>query len=150
MRSAGASAREPLANRSRVSLRELHEHVELSVQDSSARSDDQHMFGGERVFYLSGFIAKKQALRMGVGFGWMPRYLVNRELRSGALREVRYSGGSRYSFTPQLMHRVNAPLGRTGTRLVELLIAGSPRAPRGTRKQYKSRSVLAGAQPKDR
>ncbi len=119
-----ASRRHPLAARSRVTLSELHEHVELSVQDSSGRGDDEHMFGGERVFYLDGFIAKKQALRMGLGFGWMPRYLVNRELSSGSLREVRYTGGSRYSFTPLLVHRTTAPLGRTGRRLAELLLVG--------------------------
>jgi DNA-binding transcriptional LysR family regulator len=119
------SPRHPLANRARVALSELHEHVELSVQDSSDRGDDEHMFGGDRVFYLSGFIAKKQALRMGLGFGWMPRYLVDRELHTGALTELHYAGGSRYRFTPQLVHRVTAPLGRTGRRLAELLVGGS-------------------------
>ncbi len=119
------SPRHPLADRSRVTLQELHEHVELSVQDSSGRGDDEHMFGGERVFYLDGFIAKKQALRMGLGFGWMPRNLVNRELHSGTLREVRYTGGSRYSFIPLLVHRATAPLGRTGRRLAQLLVGGS-------------------------
>lgn len=122
------SPEHPLAHRKRVTLRDLHEHVELSIQDSSDRGDDRHMFGGERVFYLSDFIAKKQALRMGVGFGWMPRYLVNRELRSGTLRELRYAGGSRYSFTPQLVYRANAPPGRTGRRLAELLL-GRPLRP---------------------
>jgi DNA-binding transcriptional LysR family regulator len=119
------SARHPLADRSSVTLRELHEHVELSVQDSSDRGDDEHMFGGDRVFYLDGFMAKKKALRMGLGFGWMPRYLVNRELRAGTLREVGYTRGSRYSFTPLLVHRTSAPLGRTGRRLAELLVGGA-------------------------
>jgi DNA-binding transcriptional LysR family regulator len=117
-----------LATRKNLSLEELHEHVELSVQDSSDRGNDQHMFGGDRIFFLSGFIAKKEALRMGLGFGWMPRYLVDRELRSGVLRELSYAGGSRYSFTPLLVHRSDAPLGRTGRRLADLLSARtSPR-----------------------
>ena len=121
------SPQHPLAGRSHVTLSELHEHIELSVQDSSDRGDDEHMFGGERVFYLDGFVAKKQALRMGLGFGWMPRYLVNRELHAGTLREVRYAGGSRYHFTPLLVHRTTAPLGRTGRRLAEVLV-GRPLA----------------------
>lgn len=123
------SARHPLAHRPRVTLRDLHEQVELSVQDSSDRGDDEHMFGGDRVFYLSGFTAKKQALRMGLGFGWMPRYLVHRELQTGTLREVRYAGGSRYRFTPRLVHRANTPLGRTGRRLAELLLGGALAGP---------------------
>lgn len=120
-----AAPSHPLAGRKSVSLSDLHEQVELSVQDSSDQGDDRHMFGGERVFYLSGFIPKKQALLMGVGFGWMPKYLVARELRQGELKEVRYSGGSRYSFKPALVRRQAQPLGRAGQRLIELLRAQS-------------------------
>lgn len=111
----------PLAKQKSVSLAELQEQVELSVQDSSDQGDDRHMFGGERVFYLSGFVTKKQGLLMGVGFGWMPTYLVAAELRQGLLKEVRYRGGSRYRFSPHLVHRLDQPLGRAGQHFVALL-----------------------------
>jgi DNA-binding transcriptional LysR family regulator len=58
---------------------------------------------------------------MGVGFGWMPIYLVSSELRTGALRELPYVGGSRTRFTPRLVHRTDRQLGRAGQRFVELL-----------------------------
>jgi DNA-binding transcriptional LysR family regulator len=109
-----------------VALEDLHRHVELSVQDSSERGDDRHMFGGDRVFYLSGFIAKKQALLMGLGFGWMPLDLVREELKSGTLREVAYVGGSRYRFSPQLVSRQDRPLGPTGRMLAEALSRSLP------------------------
>jgi DNA-binding transcriptional LysR family regulator len=128
----------PLAAVKSVSLAELHQHVELSVQDSSEQGDDRHMFGGERVFYLSGFVAKKQALQMGLGFGWMPTYLVSKEIKSGVLRELRFVGGSRYRFTPLLVHRIDRPLGRTGTRLTSLIRNG-PRAGRSRRSGPRSR-----------
>lgn len=73
------------------------------------------------MFCFSGFIAKKQALLMGLGFGWMPLYLVARELKNGRLRELRYLGGSRFRFTPLLVHRLDRPPGRTATRLAALL-----------------------------
>jgi DNA-binding transcriptional LysR family regulator len=111
----------PLAGPGPFSRSDLFDHVELSIQDSSDQGDDRHMFGGDRVFYLSGFVAKKQALLMGVGFGWMPFYLVEEELRSGALRELAFEGGARYRFTPQLVRRADRPLGRAGARLVQLL-----------------------------
>ncbi len=111
-----------------VSLAALHEHVELSVQDSSGQGNDRHTFGGERVFHLSGFDAKRQALLMGVGFGWMPLYAVAENLRGGTLQELRFAGGSRYRFTPLLVHRTNRPLGRAGTRLVELIKSNLPAA----------------------
>lgn len=120
------SPEHPLARLGRpAGLDDLHTHVELSVQDSSDRGDDRHMFGGERVFFLSGFVAKKQALAMGLGFGWMPRYLVEEELLRGQLQELDYEAGSRFRFTPWLVQRLDRPLGRAGSRLAELL--GRPR-----------------------
>ncbi len=120
--------RHPLAARRAVSLDDLQDHVELSVQDSSGRQDDPHGFGGERVFYLSGFDAKKEALLMGAGFGWMPLALVRTDLRARRLRELRYRGGSRYRFTPRLVHRLDRPPGRAGRRLAQLLRVASSRA----------------------
>lgn len=111
------------ANLAPLSLAALQEHTELSIQDSSESGDDRHVFGSERAFFLSGFMAKKQALLMGMGFGWMPRYLVEQELADGSLCEVQYEGGSRYRFTPALVYRRARPLGRAGQRLLELLRA---------------------------
>ena len=100
----------------------LHEHMELTVQDSSPSSQtDARMFGGPRVFYLSDFHAKKAALLADLGFGWMPLYLVEEELSTGALIEIPYLEGSRYQFTPMAVHRADRPLGRAGTRFIESL-----------------------------
>ena len=140
-----AAPAHPLASQPAVTLANLHDHIELSVQDSSDQGDDRHMFGGERVFYLSGFEAKKQALLMGLGFGWMPRHLADTELRAGTLREIRHVGGSRYRFTPMLVHRLDRPLGRAASRLIALLGGGgetpdrspakAPHSPRRARRR---------------
>jgi DNA-binding transcriptional LysR family regulator len=111
-----------LAKAKRVSLAQLQEHVELSVQHSSEEQGyDRHLFGCERAFFLSSHHTKKEALLMGVGFGWMPLYLVHEELKSGALREVKYQGGSWYRFTPRLVHRADRQLGRAGQQFISLL-----------------------------
>jgi DNA-binding transcriptional LysR family regulator len=39
--------------------------------------------------------------------------------------------GSGYRFTPMLVHRLDRPLGRTGTRLIALLGAGAAPSPAG-------------------
>jgi hypothetical protein len=67
---------------------------------------------------------------MRVGFGWMPLYLVRDELSAGTLCEVKYAGGSRFTFTPRLVHRTDRPLGRAGRRLFSLL--QDARWPQGT------------------
>jgi DNA-binding transcriptional LysR family regulator len=118
------AAGHPLARRRAVSLAELQQQVELSVQNSNEEQRSDRLFlGCERGLYLSSFQAKKQALLMGVGFGWMPVYLIRDELKRGLLREVKYTGGSRFRFTPRLVRRSDRKLGRTGQRLVELLRA---------------------------
>lgn len=115
----------PLTAMEEADRRTLHEYVELTIHDSSEQGEsglDQKMFGGDRVFYLSDFNCKKEALVMGLGFGWMPEFLIRKELRNGTLQEVRYREGSRYSFTPMLVHRTPRPLGKAGTRFRELIM----------------------------
>jgi DNA-binding transcriptional LysR family regulator len=112
----------PLAGAKCVSLGELHEHVEISVQHSSEEQGyDRHLFGCERAFYLASHYHKREALLMGVGFGWMPLYLIYNELKAGVLRELKYIGGSSYRFTPRLVHRTDRQLGRAGLEFIELL-----------------------------
>jgi DNA-binding transcriptional LysR family regulator len=112
----------PLAGAKRVSLAELQENVELSVQHSSEEQGyDRHLFGCERAIYLSSHHAKKETLLMSVGFGWMPLYLIQDELKAGTLRELKYVGGSRYRFTPRLVYRADRRLGRAGLQFIALL-----------------------------
>ncbi|WP_395006282.1 LysR family transcriptional regulator [Undibacterium sp.] len=112
-----------LANMRSVSLAQLQEHTELSVQDSSQSGNDEHIFGSERVFYLDGFFAKKEALLMGLGYGWMPIFLVKAELKRKQLVEVKFVENSRYRFMPRMVHHRDQSLGRAGRRLAELLRA---------------------------
>ncbi len=100
-----------------LTLADLHAHIELTVHDSSEsqRIADARLFGGPRVFYLSDFATKKQAIAMGLGFGWMPLYLVQEELERGSMRIVPFEGGSKYRFTPSLVHPADRPLGRAGS-----------------------------------
>ncbi|MEZ4470142.1 MAG: LysR family transcriptional regulator [bacterium] len=120
-----AAADHPLASGRGLELLDLHEHVELTVHDSSTsnRLVDQRLFGGPRVFYLSDFNTKHQAIRRGLGFGWMPLYLVEADLADGHLAVLDYRPGARFQFTPALVHPVQRPLGPTGRRFFELLTA---------------------------
>jgi DNA-binding transcriptional LysR family regulator len=119
-----AAANHPLAEARRpLSLADLQAHVELTVHDSSESQPvvDARIFGGPRVFFLSDFGTKRQALLMGLGYGWMPVYLVREELAAGMLREIAYSAGSRYAFVPRLVHPADRPLGRAGSTFLRLL-----------------------------
>lgn len=116
-----AGADHPLCAAGPVATDVLHEHVELSVHDSSrsARVVDHRRFGGTRVFLLSDFASKREALLMGLGYGWMPLALVADDLAAGRLGEVAWEAGSRYAFAPALVHRADRPPGRAGQRFAD-------------------------------
>ncbi|MEI6859473.1 MAG: LysR family transcriptional regulator [Shewanella sp.] len=118
------AASHPLAVEENISLFELQRHVELTIEDSSPKINylDELQFGGDKVFYLSGFIMKKNALEMGLGFGWMPDFLIHDEVKHGKLVEVNFSGGSRHSFTPKLVSTMERPLGKAGHLFTELIM----------------------------
>ncbi|MDB2385957.1 LysR family transcriptional regulator [Shewanella sp.] len=118
------AAEHPLANAQNISLFELQRHVELTIEDSSPEKlhRDELQFGGDKVFYLSGFMMKKNALLMGLGFGWMPDFLIAEPLSRGELVEVDFKGGSRFHFTPQLVSTMERPLGKAGRLLTELIM----------------------------
>lgn len=105
-----------------LQLTDLRDHIELTIQDSSADAGrDERMFGGPRMFYLSDFHTKRHAILEGLGFGWMPMHLVEEELDDGRLVELDYEPGSRYDFRPQLVHRAERPLGKAGQLFLERL-----------------------------
>ncbi len=109
-----------------IGRRELQEHVELTVNDSSNQGSDfrdAHQFGGDKVFYLSGFVYKKHALLMALGFGWMPQFLIEKELLSEDLTVLDYRGGAEYVFTPRLVSTDYKPLGKAGELFKKLVIS---------------------------
>ena len=119
-----ASSQHPLAQQRSIDLAQLHDHVELTINDTSERQPqrpDTLQFGGDRVFYMHSFSAKKTAIEMGLGFGWMPVFQVRDELSLGTLVELDYRAGSRVSFTPRLVYRQDPPLGKAGKEIASLL-----------------------------
>jgi molybdate transport repressor ModE-like protein len=118
-----AAPEHPLTNAEQtLTLRDLRDHIELTIQDSSADAQrDERMFGGARMFYLSDFHTKRHAILEGLGFGWMPLHLVQDDLDAGKLVELDYAEGSRYDFKPQLVHRAEQPLGKAGQLFLERL-----------------------------
>lgn len=110
-------------------LVDLRAHIHVAVHDSgdSTESQEQYLFGGARVYFLSDFFTKHRAILMGLGFGWMPFYLVRDDLEGGRLVEVPFSGETRFDFIPQLVYPANRPLGRAGERFHQLLLEYYPK-----------------------
>jgi DNA-binding transcriptional LysR family regulator len=126
IRFALCAAREhPLATAGRVGLLELQEHVELAINDSRGREDRSASAtaDGPRVFYLSDFNSKKRAILLGLGFGWLPLYLAQKEIGEGRLAIVDYDNGSFYGFRPKFVTRSVRHFGKAARLFRETLLS---------------------------
>lgn len=119
-----AAPSHPLANMQQIRLEQIQQYVELTIQDSAPEPSyqDEMQFHGEKVFYLSGFSMKKSALLMGLGYGWMPDFVIQKELSDGLLVNIDFIGGNVSRFIPQLVSNLERPLGKAGQLFTEIII----------------------------
>jgi DNA-binding transcriptional LysR family regulator len=97
----------PLATgRRTLAQGDLAPHVFLTVRGSDPRlrlptgSIDQ-----QSTVHLSDFHAKKAAITAGIGFGWLPEWLIHRELKQRELVPLRLREGNSHTFDPLLAYR---------------------------------------------
>ncbi|MDP2269091.1 MAG: LysR family transcriptional regulator [Archangium sp.] len=116
-----AHRRHPLSKRARVTREELSEHVLLTVRGSDPRL---HLATAEldtqSTVHLPDFHSKKAAILDGIGFGWLPEWLIERELEKGELRPLQLARGAVHVFEPRVFTR--GPLGRAGAALLHQLL----------------------------
>lgn len=132
----------PLANAvSPVPLEQVRQHVHLIVSDPlpGEAPVNSSMVGAKRQWLFPDFLSRLEGLRAGLGFAWMPSYMVQGDLETGSLVALRIDGRNLYRFRIALMARQTPPLGRMGTLLRERLLALPellPPAPRSLLAQY--------------
>lgn len=105
-----AAAHHPLGGGRAVQRSALAAHVELLVRDSapSTREGAEAWFGTGHLVHLSDFPTKRLALLDGLGFGWMPRPLVEDDLQQGTLVPVTLvDGDGTWTFRPLLVRRAD-------------------------------------------
>jgi DNA-binding transcriptional LysR family regulator len=103
-----------------LTTEDLAQHVLLTVRGSDPRLQlATAQLDEQSTVHLSDFHAKKAAIAAGIGFGWLPDWLIEKELARGELKPLELTGGSVHTFEPRLLHR--GALGPAGRRLVALL-----------------------------
>ena len=119
-----AHAKHPLSRARRPATREeLAAHVLVSVRGSDPRLElPTATVDARSVVNLNDFAAKKAAILGAMGYGWLPEYLIEKELARGLVKRVRWEGASVHAFAPRLYTRVGRRLGRAATALVERLL----------------------------
>jgi DNA-binding transcriptional LysR family regulator len=114
----------PLARaRGTLGKPELEAHVLLTVRGSDPRlALPTEGLTPRGAIALADFEAKKRALVAGIGFGWIPEHVAERELARKELRVLRFEGGSEHTFHPRLYHRQGVELGRAARAVVDALV----------------------------
>ncbi len=106
----------------RVHREDLERHVELRVRDSS-RADVPRTGGlSPHAFTFSDVRALREAILGGLGFGWIPRHLVQGALNEKRVAVVLFEEGFRRRFTPRLAHRKGRPPGRAASAFIEAVL----------------------------
>jgi DNA-binding transcriptional LysR family regulator len=103
-----------------LSVEDLNRHMYISVRGSIAGlglSTEQLEFSSSII--VNDFHSKKSAIAKGLGFGWMPRYLIHRELESGQFTSVKTEISSEHSLLPRLYHRDRQLLGKGALEVLD-------------------------------
>jgi len=123
-------ASHPLAAIRRLSAADLEAHPFLTVRGSDQRlTMSTSALDKSTEFRLGDFHAKRVALLTGMGWGWMPEYLIAEDLAHGRLVVLRYGKTrGRHVFQPVLHLRKASAEGRAAQAFVAALQHGLGRA----------------------
>lgn len=111
----------PLGKQARVSRDDLLQHVLLTVRGGDPRLQlTTADLDTQSTVHLPDFHSKKAAIMAGIGFGWLPEWLIEREVTRGELRSLRLPQGTVHAFEPRVYAR--GRLGPAGAALVEQLV----------------------------
>lgn len=117
-----AASEHPLFRTERTSSKLLKSFPILTVRGSSPKLNmATSTLEGESRIQFNDFSTKKLAVMRGLGYGWLPEYLIRDELNEGTLRLIRWEKPNRHIFHPHLYHRGELRLGRTAKSLIHYL-----------------------------
>ncbi|AEC21682.1 transcriptional regulator, LysR family [Pusillimonas sp. T7-7] len=128
----------PLAStRTPIPMDEFGRHVQIVVTDNQPGAEKiQQGVAGKRQWLVNDLGAKRDLLKAGLGWGHLPRHLVDRDLANGQLVELERHAWHLGSLTFMISQRRGYELSPCESRLVELL--GKAQC---TPKEAKQRSV---------
>lgn len=123
-----AAPNHPLAQAAQpVRISDAREHTQLVLTDRSRLTLGQ-TFGvySNRAWKLGDLGAKHRLLLAGLGWGSMPRHLVEADLEAGRLVRISLADRGSVNYNISLIHRTNAATGPACQWLSHYLASGTP------------------------
>ena len=99
--------------------KDLESYPLLTVRGSDPRLNTPTAFlESKSTIQLNDFHSKKVAILEGLGFSWLPEYLIEKELKSGLLKKISWSNDNKHVFAPRLFYKKQRKLGKALQALV--------------------------------
>jgi len=112
----------PLAVAESLTLADLRRQTQVVVSDSGERSPrSDGLVGADQAWHVASLESKRAALLAGLGFGWLPRHMVEDDIRAGRLAELPLTSGRTRHSRFHLIHRRPTETGPAATLLADLL-----------------------------
>ena len=103
--------------------RDLTQHRQLVVRDSGlTRSQDASWLGSEQRWTVSHLKTSIQALKLGLGFAWVPREHIREELAHGLLKPLPLTEGASQRHELYLVFADRENAGPAARKLADILI----------------------------
>ncbi len=113
----------PLAKLNRVTRQDLAQHVLLTVRGSDPRLQLATAdLDTQSTVHLPDFHSKKAAIVAGIGFGWLPDWLIDDAAAQRELKPLQLHQGTVHTFEPRVV--IRGTLGKAGAALLTQLTAG--------------------------
>ena len=120
-----ASSEHMLSSLEEVTKEDLTAHMDLVVRDSSPsyahKPKKSSFMNSKNLLFLSDFHSKRLLLLEGIGYGWMPRYLIANDLLHNRLQILNKDLNS-WTYSPTLVKRRTQELGKAGQLFMDTLL----------------------------
>ncbi len=112
-----------LANkRGKVSVDELTDFTYIKVRSTPKEIPlSTEQIEMKSSFVVNDFTTKKLAIIKKIGFGWLPEYLIKKELQNKTLVKLKTEIENQHTLFPHLYHRKEELMGKTAKFLVKTL-----------------------------
>eukprot|EP01133_Synstelium_polycarpum_P008314 gene8314-9763_t len=105
-----------------LSFQDLESHMQVVIRDSGRQQPrDVGWLGAEQRWTVGSLPTAATFVSSGLGFAWLPRHLIERELKEGLLKLLPLERGGSRNPTFYLYSNKDKPLGPATQILVELL-----------------------------
>ena len=105
--------------RGKLSVKDLNNHTFITIKTASGPiglSTERMLF--DSYFIVNSFMTKKQAIMNRLGFGWLPDYLIEKELNAGSIKVLKTEIDNNSTALPRLYHRPIEQMGKASRQLL--------------------------------